>query len=103
MLLRRISEHLRAQNLFAVTLDLLVVVLGVFLAFQAERWIATGDIAAIKDPSLKKALAKFYEQSSWQRIVDFRGHQQENIVDPWIIYHFDHIALMRANHPDANI
>jgi hypothetical protein len=154
MLLRRIVEHLRAGNWFAITLDFLVVVLGVFLALQAERWydeqraasqeqiylmdlaedfeltqqnikhqrermseaaqsvvtllearssdaiklsnkefysllqktlrgatlapvrrtydvlIATGDITAIKDQSLKKALAQFYEQSSWQRIID---------------------------------
>ena len=38
MLLRRIVEHLRAGNWFAITLDFLVVVLGVFLALQAERW-----------------------------------------------------------------
>ncbi len=187
MLLRRIAEHLRAGNWFAVTLDLLVVVLGVFLALQAERWydeqraasqeqihlvdlaedfelsrqnienqhkrmseaaqaavtlletrlsdaielsnkefylllqttlrgaalapvrrtydvlIATGDFTAIKDQSLKKALAQFYEQSSWQRIIDLREHQQANIVDPWIIANFDHIALMRENHPEAEV
>ena len=185
MLLRRIAEHLRVGNWFAVSLDLLVVVLGVFLALQAERWydeqraesqeqihladlagdfeltrqsierqrkrmseaaqaavtllrarssdpielsnkefysllhqtlrgaalapvrrthdvlIATGDITAIKDQALKKNLAQFYEQSGWQRIVDLREHQQANIVDPWIISNFDHIALMRENHPDG--
>ncbi len=185
MLHRRIAEHLRAQNWVALTLDLLVVVLGVFLAIQAESWydaqrvasqekvhlanlakdfeltqqnivrqhkrmseaaraaiallearssdaielsnkefyslleitlsgsaldpvrraydalIATGDITTIKDQSLKEALAQFYEQSNWQRIVDLRDHQHENIVDPWIVYNFDHIALMRANHPEA--
>ena len=185
MLLRRIVEHLRAGNWFAITLDFLVVVLGVFLALQAERWydeqratareqihladlaedfdltqqnikhqrkrmseaaqsvvtllearssdaihlsnkefysllhktlrgatlapvrrtydvlIATGDITAIKDKSLKKALVQFYEPSSWQRIIDLREHQQENIVDPWIIDNFDHITLMRENHPKA--
>ncbi len=185
MLHRRIAEHLRAQNWVALTLDLLVVVLGVFLAIQAERWyeaqrvasqekvhlvdlakdfeltqqnikrqhkrmseaaraaiallearssdaielsnkefyslleitlsgsaldpvrraydalIATGDITTIRDQSLKEALAQFYEQSNWQRIVDLRDHQHENIVDPWIVYNFDHIALMRENYPEA--
>jgi hypothetical protein len=38
MLLRRITEHLRTQNWAAVTLDLVVVVVGIFLAFQVERW-----------------------------------------------------------------
>ena len=67
-----------------------------------DALIATGDITTIRDQSLKEALAEFYEQSSWQRIVDLREHQQENIVDPWIIYTFDHIALMRENHPDGD-
>ena len=38
MLLRRIIEHLKTQNWFAVALDLVVVVVGIFLAFQVERW-----------------------------------------------------------------
>ena len=37
MLLRRLAEHVRSQNWFAVALDLLVVVVGIFLAFQVER------------------------------------------------------------------
>ena len=186
MLHRRIAEHLRAQNWVALTLDLFVVVLGVFLAIQAERWyeaqrvasqekvhlvdlakdfeltqqnikrqhkrtseaaraaitllearssdaielsnkefysllettltgsaldpvrraydalIATGDITTIRDQSLKEALAQFYEQASRQRLERFREHQQANIVDPWIVYTFDHIALMRENHPDGD-
>jgi hypothetical protein len=40
LLLRRLAEHLRSQNWFAVGLDLLVVVVGIFLAFQVERWYA---------------------------------------------------------------
>ena len=47
MLLRRITEHLRAGNWFAVTLDLLVVVLGVFLALQAERWYDEQGLASL--------------------------------------------------------
>ena len=38
MLLRRVIEHLKDQNWFAVALDLVVVVVGIFLAFQVERW-----------------------------------------------------------------
>ena len=40
MLLRRMIEHVKAQNWFAVSLDLVVVVVGIFLAFQVERWYA---------------------------------------------------------------
>jgi hypothetical protein len=38
MLLRRFILHVRQQQWFAVTLDLVVVVLGVFVAFQVDRW-----------------------------------------------------------------
>lgn len=34
MLLRRFMEHLRNQNWAAVMLDLIVVIVGIFLAFQ---------------------------------------------------------------------
>jgi hypothetical protein len=38
MLLRRINEHVRTQNWVAIGLDLVVVVVGVFIAFQVEQW-----------------------------------------------------------------
>jgi len=38
MIIRRITEHLRQQNWVAVGLDLSVVILGVFLAFQVNEW-----------------------------------------------------------------
>ena len=38
MLLRRMMEHLKSQNWFAVVLDLLIVIVGVFLGFQVNAW-----------------------------------------------------------------
>lgn len=38
MLLRRMIEHLRNQNWVAVWLDLMIVIVGVFIAIQVERW-----------------------------------------------------------------
>ncbi|MEM6301694.1 MAG: hypothetical protein AAF749_08130 [Pseudomonadota bacterium] len=38
MLLRRVTKHVREQNWFAVFLDLLVVVLGVFIGLQGQDW-----------------------------------------------------------------
>ena len=37
MLIRKISEHVRDQNWIAVVVDLTVVVVGIFLAFQVDR------------------------------------------------------------------
>ena len=38
MLLRRITEHVKAQNWFAVGIDLLVVIFGVYAGMQVSAW-----------------------------------------------------------------
>ncbi|GJL91342.1 hypothetical protein [Hyphococcus sp.] len=38
MILRRITEHVKAQNWFAVALDFLIVVVGVFVGLQVSNW-----------------------------------------------------------------
>ena len=40
MILRRLTEHVKAQNWFAVALDFFIVVLGVFVATQVSNWNA---------------------------------------------------------------
>jgi hypothetical protein len=41
MLLRRITEHVKAQNWTAVALDFVIVVMGVFIGIQVSNWNAT--------------------------------------------------------------
>ena len=41
MLLRRFTEHVRNQNWFAVVLDLIVVVVGIYIGLQADAWMST--------------------------------------------------------------
>ena len=38
MLLRRMTKHVRTQNWFAVGLDFLIVVVGVFIGIQVANW-----------------------------------------------------------------
>ena len=38
MLLRRITEHVRHQNWFAVWIDFAIVVVGVFIGIQVSNW-----------------------------------------------------------------
>lgn len=40
MILRRIAEHVRNQNWFAVGIEFLIVVVGVLMAFQVTEWSA---------------------------------------------------------------
>ena len=49
MLLRRVTEHVRNQNWFAVFIDFLIVVVGVFIGIQVANWNANlKDRAAYK-------------------------------------------------------
>ena len=46
MLLHRITEHVKDQNWFAVGLDFLIVVVGVFIGIQVNNWnVARGEQA----------------------------------------------------------
>ena len=38
MILRRVTAHVKSQNWFAVTLDLLIVIVGVFIGIQVANW-----------------------------------------------------------------
>ena len=38
MILRRITEHVKAQNWFAVAIDFVIVVGGVFIGIQVSNW-----------------------------------------------------------------
>ena len=38
MILRRAAEHVKAQNWFAVTIDLLIVIVGVFIGIEMANW-----------------------------------------------------------------
>lgn len=55
MILRRFMQHLREQNWFAVTLDLMIVIVGVFLGFQVTAW---NDGRADQE-ALRQALVRF--------------------------------------------
>ncbi len=38
MILRRLTEHVKAQNWFAVAIDFVIVVVGVFIGIQVSNW-----------------------------------------------------------------
>lgn len=38
MLLRRIIEHVKAQNWTAIAIDFVIVVVGVFIGIQVSNW-----------------------------------------------------------------
>jgi hypothetical protein len=63
MLLRRLTQHLKDQNWFAVALDFLIVVIGVGFALMAEQWISDGQKRAdliVAESNLQDDLFRSY-------------------------------------------
>jgi hypothetical protein len=68
MLLRRITEHFRTQNWAAVLLDLIVVIVGVFIAFQVESWYEHRRLVSDEQQYLQSLAQDFelaHENISW--------------------------------------
>lgn len=54
MIPRRISHHIKEQNWFAVLLDLIVVVAGIFIALQVSQWHSSNEQQAERIYLLEK-------------------------------------------------
>jgi len=55
MILRRVTEHVKAQNWFAVGIDFLIVVVGVFIGIQVANW-NEGRIERIQEAAILERL-----------------------------------------------
>lgn len=59
MLLRRVMEHVKTQNWFAVGIDLVIVVLGVFMGLQVQEWsVARADRNA-EEVALERLIVEY--------------------------------------------
>ncbi|MEE4160901.1 MAG: hypothetical protein V2I25_00240 [Woeseiaceae bacterium] len=65
MLLRRIIEHVRAQNWTAIVLDFVIVVVGVFIGIEVSNW--------------NESLA--FERRERALLVELRGEVAQNMAD----------------------
>ena len=59
MLFRRISAHVRAQSWFAVLIDFLVVVVGLFIGLQIDTWWENRKELAMEQVYLAELLEDF--------------------------------------------
>ena len=63
MLLRSVIKHVKDQNWFAVFLDFLIVVVGVFIGIQANDWNAQRVEQSLEQDYLER-LREDVEESS---------------------------------------
>ena len=67
MLFRRISAHLKRQDWFAVGLDLLIVVVGIYIGLQVDAWNSTRQDRVVEREYLERLLFDMEESLEAQR------------------------------------
>ena len=67
MLFRRISAHLKRQDWFAVGLDLLIVVVGIYIGLQVDAWNSTRHDRVVEREYLERLLFDMEESLEAQR------------------------------------
>jgi hypothetical protein len=75
MILRRLTQHVKDQNWFAVALDFLIVVVGILIAFQITNWSeARGEKAQANE-----LVARMVSEAASTRgeLKDYRGFHKE--------------------------
>jgi hypothetical protein len=84
MLLRRISAHIRGENWFAVVLDLMVVIVGLFLGLQIDTWWEGQKEARIESTYLQEIREDFeLNKSSLHEVIS----RAEHIIRDMIVLH----------------
>jgi hypothetical protein len=59
MILRRISENVRSQNWFAVGLEFVIVVVGVFVGLQAQDWSTDRAERSAEHASIERLIVEY--------------------------------------------
>jgi hypothetical protein len=79
MRLRRVIEHVRTQNWFAVGLDFVIVVVGVFIGIQVANWNAERLQARQGEEYAARLKADLgAERENWKYLVDYLGVVRQN-------------------------
>lgn len=70
MILRRITQHVKDQNWFAVWLDFFIVVVGVFIGIQVANWNAE---------RAERSLEAVYSERLHQEVIDLEAVRRERV------------------------
>ncbi|MBC3764699.1 hypothetical protein [Neptunicella marina] len=77
MILRRLSHHLKQQNWFAVLLDFIIVVAGVFIGVQVSHWQEVDNQKALYEDAFKRATAELV--SNIEHIQKVQNYYRERL------------------------
>jgi hypothetical protein len=76
MILRRITQHVKDQNWFAVALDFVIVVVGILIAFQITNWNET----RASKKQANELVARMLSEAALTRngLKDYRAFHEKN-------------------------
>ena len=95
MLLRRITQHVKDQNWFAVFLDFFIVVAGILIAFQITNWNEAREQRILENHYLERLVEDMDESIAGnERGINFVKYNQANA---WVI----HQSLKACEIPDG--
>ena len=79
MLLRRITQHVKDQNWFAVGIDFIIVVLGVFIGIQVANW----DNVRSDEHNYQNAMLRLAEENfdTLDELEEYRPAIEERLVE----------------------
>ena len=108
MLLRRITKHVKDQNWFAVGIDFVIVVIGVFIGIQVANW-NTERVDRTEEASFLYALQQDILELERinSRVMDIRNEQLDRIVaatavlqgrEPWRTLTDDECGALAGSH-----
>jgi hypothetical protein len=80
MILRRVTEHVKSQNWFAVGLDFVIVVVGILIAFQISNWSAARQDNLIYQQARVRVIEEANANLQLSRDVITRLSEQRELV-----------------------
>lgn len=82
MILRRLTEHVKAQNWFAVGVDFVIVVVGVFIGLQVANWSAARQARADERVFIQRLHDDVVEaEAKSARLRERRFAQSKGIIE----------------------
>lgn len=81
MLLRSITSHVRSQNWFAVGLDFVIVVVGIFVGLQVDAWNEDRKERVRERAAIEQLLSDFVSNGAQiDSMVEFHGQKVEELT-----------------------
>ena len=84
MLLRRITQHVKEQNWFAVALDFFIVVAGILIAFQITNWNEELQQGNLEQSYLARMAADIEENIEYLNLQEQRATEIKTVIENFL-------------------